>query len=525
MISSLSWVPRGVAKATPDVAQPTEEELAATRQELLSIGKADLDDEVSGSESDEMEAEGHQQAIQHAEAAAAAISSSAGRKVSRLSSSHAVDGISAAMKDLDMEHYDDSDDENIVARVLGGRGDAALDEDGDPYITLGGEEEDDSEDEDFIIKPTDLLILAARNEDDVSNLEVWVYEEADEAGEGNLYVHHDIILPAFPLCISWLDCNPDGSAERSNMAAVGSMEPGIEVWNLDVVDAVEPAATLGGEQLKGAPTALEPSANDSSVKKAAKKKKKGKVKGPALKEGSHEDSVLGLSWNQQYRNVLASASADKTVKVWDITRQACEHTMRHHSGKVQAVAWNPAEAHVLLTGSYDKTACLVDVRSPSGQLPTWTVSADVEALTWHPHQPTCFVVSSEDGIVACYDARKGSGSDAIFRLSAHDAPTCTMSFSTSAPGLLATGSTDKKVKLWDVSNNQPSLIASKDLQIGAVFSVSFSGQAGYLLACGGAMDSLTVWDMRSLKSATQKWPELKKMGLRPDAVPEQDEED
>lgn len=46
-------------------------------------------------------------------------------------------------------------------------------------------------------------------------------------------------------------------------------------------------------------------------------------------------------------------------QVWDLAKQACEHTLTHHKDKVQCVIWNPVESPVLLTGAYDKTACLV----------------------------------------------------------------------------------------------------------------------------------------------------------------------
>jgi periodic tryptophan protein 1 len=65
-------------------------------------------------------------------------------------------------------------------------------------------------------------------------------------------VHHDISLPAFPLALAWMDLAPcapeeDGNVPVKNFVAVGTFKPGIEIWNLDVMDPLEPDATLGGE--------------------------------------------------------------------------------------------------------------------------------------------------------------------------------------------------------------------------------------------------------------------------------------
>ena len=128
--------------------------------------------------------------------------------------------IEAALAELDMEHYDDEDDEDVdAARLFGGsrRPTFYASNAEDPHITLH-EEDDEEELDDFTLRPTgaprlrgpsaaastdtgargftDLVLLAARTEDDVSHLEVWVYEDASGDGtEANLFVHHDLLLP------------------------------------------------------------------------------------------------------------------------------------------------------------------------------------------------------------------------------------------------------------------------------------------------------------------------------------------
>ena len=107
-------------------------------------------------------------------------------------------------------------------------------------------------------------------------MQVWVYEEADEVGgPSNLYVHHDILLPAFPLSLAWLDCGPSGRTQAGNLAGVGTMNPGVEIWDLDVIDSVEPVATLGGELQQG--HALEDGKQQNSKQKPRATKASKKV--------------------------------------------------------------------------------------------------------------------------------------------------------------------------------------------------------------------------------------------------------
>lgn len=84
----------------------------------------------------------------------------------------------------------------------------------------------------------DCMILCGKTEENLSHLEVYVYAPADD----HLYVHHDILLPSFPLCVESVSA-PVGASEGRNFCAVGTFESEIEVvdlctygYVLDVID-------------------------------------------------------------------------------------------------------------------------------------------------------------------------------------------------------------------------------------------------------------------------------------------------
>ena len=418
-----------------------------------------------------------------------------------------VDGLP---EDLRMDEYDDETDMGQIA-TMDAYGEMEEDDDeleildnGSLKLARMNEDEfldEDDEDEDDLIEPSDNLLVVAMTEDDYSHLEVQILTE-----EGNMYVHHDIALPDFPLCLAWLDCPPfagDSGEQKSvgNYIAVGTFGPAIEIWNLDVIDPLEPTAVLGG---------IDEEAQIREKKKLAKSKKsktKNKEKnGSKFISDSHTDSVLGLSWNTVYRQALASASADKAVKIWDITTQKCSFTFNHHSDKVQAVKWNPAEAWLLATGSFDKTIGVVDCRS-STVSKSFSMTSDVEALAWDPYNPYHLYCTAEDGTVSCFDIRQSKDEKkCLYSFQAHGKTASCLSFSDRVPGMLATSSIDKTVRVWDVKDHvtegAPPLIAYKSMNVGKLFTLQYYQDDPFMMASAGDKGMVAVWESDELAAIT-----------------------
>lgn len=159
MISALTWIRQGKAKSDPTPTSLTEAELENAVKELgWNLTKAKL-------QSDQVDTD-------------------------------------QELKQYNLSDYESEEEDSSLFTHMKGLS-YYPSNDQDPYLKL-----DDQENiQESKILDTDHLIVMAKTLDDMSHLEVYVYEKDEE----NLYVHHDILLPSFPLAVEWLDYGKNGA--------------------------------------------------------------------------------------------------------------------------------------------------------------------------------------------------------------------------------------------------------------------------------------------------------------------------
>ncbi len=202
---------------------------------------------------------------------------------------------------------------------------------------------------------------------------------------------------------------------------------------------------------------------------------------------------------------IASASDDKTVKVWDAQTGTELLTLQGHSGEVRGVCFSPNGKRIAsASGGYDR----IRRRLPD-ELKVWDAQTGQKSLSINRHSNFIRSVAfSPDGNrIACakgerlfpspaevqvWDAQTGKE---ILSLKGHSHCVNSVVFSPDG-NRIASASADNTVKLWNAHSGQEAL--SFKGHSGAVYSVVFSPN-GKRIASASDDRTIKLWDVQTGK--------------------------
>lgn len=226
----------------------------------------------------------------------------------------------------------------------------------------------------------------------------------------------------------------------------------------------------------------------------------------------HEGEVNRARYMPQNAALVATKTVSGEVHVFDTSRHparppagntgAPDMRLTGHTDQGFGVCWSPVLPGRLLSGSNDARVCVWDIAaaSPStAALHTYTGhTGAVGDVAWHATQPSTFGSVGDDYTLRLWDTRKPPAEACVHTVRAHDAEVYCLAFNPRNEYLLATGSADKCVELFDTRRLGASvhtlLCDTDDLRTGEVLTLAWSPHHEAVLASCGAERRVMVWD-------------------------------
>ncbi|HET6571998.1 MAG TPA: c-type cytochrome domain-containing protein [Fimbriiglobus sp.] len=202
----------------------------------------------------------------------------------------------------------------------------------------------------------------------------------------------------------------------------------------------------------------------------------------------HTASVWAVAFSPDGSKAI-SGGMDGSVRVWDLATGSELSKLDGHLGLVSAVAFSPDGAKAI-SGGYDGSVVWWDVATGRELRRLDGEAKSVHAVALHPSRPLAAVAA--DRSVILWDTATG---DVVKRWSAHDAAVTCVRFAEGG-ALLLTGGDDGRVRVWDATDG--ALRATLDGHRGGVRGLALKPGGRWLLSAS-ADRTVWLWDLTAKK--------------------------
>ncbi|KAH3743445.1 Apolipoprotein A-IV [Pelomyxa schiedti] len=213
---------------------------------------------------------------------------------------------------------------------------------------------------------------------------------------------------------------------------------------------------------------------------------------PVLSLSKHKGSIMCLKWNPN-GNYILTGSEDKTMVVWDAQTGEIVQQYNCHSGVILDVDWRNATSFA--SSSARGPICICDLKSKKPTMRLEGHESEVNVIKWDPNG-LLLASCSDDRTAKVWDI-KNDRVVCAHTFAEHTREIYTLKWSPglfSANPLIATGSMDTTVKLWDVNVGKCTYTLKH--HVGPVITLSFSPDGTYL-ATGTNDDSVALWSVKT----------------------------
>jgi class 3 adenylate cyclase/GTPase SAR1 family protein len=194
----------------------------------------------------------------------------------------------------------------------------------------------------------------------------------------------------------------------------------------------------------------------------------------------HSNVVLSVSWSPDGKRI-ASASGDKTIRLWDGDTGEAITTLQGHRGSVNSVSWSP-DGKRIASASGDKTIRLWDGDTGESIATLQGHSDPVNSVSWSPDGKR-IASASDDKTICLWDGDTG---ESIATLQGHSGSVNSVSWSPEGQWLLSSSSIE--TLLWRIAPDGAELAGELPGYLGAVFAP----KGLFIAALRGPVDSMSI---------------------------------